>query len=152
MKKLMTIVAMFTLFAGALSFGYVSPASASGDDLDLGVESILTLDGETVDEGPGPRKGHRARRGARALAKACPCAGPDGPEGEAWENHEAWVQCVSDALAAAVEAGKLDQEKADKILERAAASTVGDPDHECRQPRERRERPGKPGEPEDPEL
>jgi len=152
MKKLMTIVAMITLFAGALSLGYASPASANSDDLDSDSPSILSLDGETVDEGPGPRRGKRAKRGARALAKACPCAGPDGADGDAWENHEAYVQCVTDALALAVENGKIDQEKADKILEHAEGSEIGNADHECRPRRARGERPGKPGKPVDPEL
>ncbi len=79
---------------------------------------------------------------AKAVHTACPCNGPDG---NGWASHEAFVQCVTDAANAAV-AGGAAQECADKAIERAQSSKVGTEGFQCK-PAGRPGGPGHPGRP-----
>lgn len=159
--KTVFALALFALFGFAFFGGF---ESAFAD------EAAPSAVGETVDPAgavdAGGELDHRGRRGRRggdrggerggvchelthAVKEACPCNGPDG---EGWEGHEAYVECVSQTLDAALGEEPSDEamDCATKILERAEASEIGTEGYECPErkgPCERPEEPGEPGEP-----
>ncbi len=137
MKQLLTLSALLALFGLALSFGYASPAAAQVDADDT--YALFTAELDQLDQGRrGPGQRGPDHRGLARLGAACPCNGPDG---NGWESHEAFVQCVSDAAQAALDEGKITQEQYDKIVERASESEIGTPGHECPTRPDRPKRP-----------
>lgn len=138
------------VMALALATGFTSAVMADQSD-----SAATTLDnGSQFDPPPGGGPGRRPGgpgRGAprpapecaavmKAVHDACPCNGPDG---NGWTDHDAYVACASAAAAAAV-AGGASQECADKAVERAQNSKIGTEGFECRKPGKR---PGGGGEP-----
>lgn len=150
-----TILGLVLAFAAAFAVAQARPVSASpaGDVAATADAALGASDGAILDHGRGPR-GRRGPGGevracaalARTVKQACPCNGPDGAGWAA--GHEGYVDCVSQALDAAL-VGNEDPavaECATKILERAAASEIGNPDFVCPE----RKRCDVPEEPADP--
>ena len=142
MRSFKSIVGLGVMFAAAFAVAQVHPVAASpADDGSLTelAASAMAADGEVVVDqaGRGPR-GRGPERAAAAclrlahvVKQACPCNGPDGA---GYENgHEGYVECVSQALDAALVGNENPRaaECATKILERATASEIGNPDFEC---------------------
>lgn len=158
MRKWMTIASVVAVLSAAFAFGFTSAASAQTND-GQGIGADTTVDHAggpgRGGRGPGHPGGPREPRGEpgtprepgtppappsdeclalmQAVRTACPCQGPDG---NGWGSHDAYVQCVTTALGGATD------ECATKILERATGSKVGEPGFECKRPHGRG--PGKP--------
>jgi len=159
MRSLKSIVGFGVVFAAAFAVAQVSPVAASPADdgslAELAASATAADGGVVVDQagrGPGGRGPARAAaaclRLAHAVKKACPC---NGPEGSGYENgHEGYVECVSQALDAALAGNENPKaaECATKILERATASQIGEPGFVCPE----RKRCDAPEAPEDPEA
>jgi hypothetical protein len=126
------------------------PATDQLDSVSLDPAVVGTGDYAGTDQrrpGDGLRPGIRPNiclRLSAAVQMACPCSGPPGT---GWENHEAYVECVTNALdllLANNDNARLD-ECAVKILERATASQIGNEGFECAPRRDLRPRdPGQP--------
>ena len=154
MRTLMVGSLTSLLFALAIGLGWTSITLAAGpDEVEIAPASfafedvaaeVVSLEGADTERAGKRRPVRRALlrlRVLRAIHQACPCNGPDG---EGWADHAAFVECVSIALDGLENVP--DELKA-KILERAEQSRIGEPDFECpERPRHpKRERPGKPG-------
>lgn len=135
MRTLMTLTGTLALFALALAFGWAQTAAAS-PALDTGdaIQDTAPIELRADDGQTDHRRARRAcQRLARAVHRACPCQGPDGPEGEPWKNHGEFVSCVNqkinEVLAAHPDADL--GTCATRLRERAAQSDVGKPGFEC---------------------
>lgn len=159
MRILKWFLGLSLAFAAALAVAQARPVAASPSaDLDLAAGSAAAVEpgGAVVDHGRGPGGGRRGPGGggelaacatlARTVKQACPCNGPDGA---GWASgHEGYVECVSQALDAALVGNEdpVAAECATKILERATASQIGEPGFVCPE----RKRCDVPEEPADP--
>jgi hypothetical protein len=152
MRSTASVTWLALAFAGALALAQALPAAASpaADDATIAGDTAGALPDHGGRRGPGRPGPRREPDACQTLAhtvkQACPCNGPQGagyPTG-----HEGYVECVAQALDAAL-AGSEDPalaECATKILERATASEIGNPDFECPE-RKRCDAPAEPTEP-----
>lgn len=146
MNKPLLLLVLLVAFAVSFFVGSGTPANAQAlDDLAIELqpaEAALAVDGDlgfldaadvAAIEATGVDRDRMKRlmRLAAAIHKACPCNGPveDG-EQRAWKNHGEFVQCVTDRVKELEDKG-LPAELGAKIIARAAASKVGQPDFEC---------------------
>jgi len=156
MKRIVWITGLLTLFGLAFLFGQGTQVSAqvADDGAVLTVEQSdevitaedVTLDDVTLDDATaGLGRGRRlpvpmCLRAAGAVLHGCPCAGPLGEDGKPavdadgnrvpWENHGAYVACVTAKVNELKDKG-LGEDCAAKLIARAGQSKVGETGFEC---------------------
>jgi len=142
MRKLILLSAFVAVSAVAFVAGFTTSTSASGNDqpsLSAGWDMLFDGPGRGGPGGPGrggPGRGGPGGPGSapeclaviKAVHDACPCNGPDG---NGWADHAAYVECATNAANGAVSGGA-SQECADKVIEHATNSKVGEPGFECK--------------------
>lgn len=153
MRTLVLTSLLTAMFVVGAAFGWADTASAApaqDDDValaqvaaTLGVTAddlsiLLDEGGEEVDGRRHPRLRRARARILHALRTACPCNGPDG---EGWDDHAAFVECVSNQLDSME---NLPDELKAKLLAKAEASQVGEEGFECPTREDRPERPERP--------
>jgi hypothetical protein len=139
-KSLMIPLTLAVAFGLAVFAGHRGAASAApaGPVLDeasaLGTELDTVLLGRS---GAEPRHWPilRCLRAAVAVAKACPCQGPDADnngEPDGWASHEAYVECVTAKVAELAAGERPPSERClTRIVEWAERSPIGTEGFEC---------------------